>query len=388
MPKVARIVRGFTAMAAGLMLLGCAALEEGAAQGSARPDVVGSRKVIALVPDAQSAAQMRKAAQSTGYQQLDVTRLDGLDLTMLTYRMPDGVTGPQAITALEAAVPTSTVGINHAYRLQQQSAAAQALDYADTMMRWSEGGCRARVPIGVIDTAIDRTSPGLAGAQVVTKSFFDGPSADVTHGTDVATVLADPDRLNGVRIYGANVFGQPEAADLVAGADALVRALDWLADENVRLVNLALAGPYNKLLNLAVERAAARGLILVAAVGNDGPNVDPLYPAGFEEVIAVTAVDVDSRIYRNAVRGPHVDVAAPGVDVLVPTAGRMRFVTGTSIATPFVTARLAADPAIVAARDVSEVRKRLAQTSEELGPAGRDPMFGFGLALAKDICGE
>lgn len=388
MPKVARIVRGFTAMAAGFTLLGCAALEEGAAQGSARTDVVGSRKVIALVPDAQSAAQMRKAAQSTGYQQLDVTRLDGLDLTMLTYRMPDGVTGPQAITALEAAVPTSTVGINHAYRLQQQSAAAQALDYADTMMRWSEGGCRARVPIGVIDTAIDRTSPGLAGAQVITKSFFDGPSADVTHGTDVATVLADPDRLNGVRIYGANVFGQPEAADLVAGADALVRALDWLADENVRLVNLALAGPYNKLLNLAVERAAARGLILVAAVGNDGPNVDPLYPAGFEEVIAVTAVDVDSRIYRNAVRGPHVDVAAPGVDVLVPTAGRMRFVTGTSIATPFVTARLAADPAIVAARDVSEVRKRLAQTSEELGPAGRDPMFGFGLALAKDICGE
>ena len=129
-------------------------------------------------------------------------------------------------------------------------------------------------------------------------------------------------------------------------------------------------------------------LFLVAAGGKDGPNVDPLYPAVFGQVIAVTAVDVDGRIYRNAVRGPHVDVAAPGVDVLVPTAGRMRFVTGTSIATPFVTARLAADPAIVAARDVSEVRKRLAQTSEELGPAGRYPMFGFGLALAKDICGE
>lgn len=388
MSQGARAFRGFSAVAAAFALLGCASLYEPTTADSVRADVVGPRKIIALVPDVESVARMRREAQSAGYQELDVTELGGLDLTMMTYRMPVGVTGAEAIVALEAAVPTSSVGVNHAYRLQQQQDAAPALDYAGTMMRWVDGGCRARVPIGVIDTAIDTTSPALAGAQVVTRAFFDGPSADAGHGTDVAAVLADPGRLQGVRLYGANVFGQPQTADLVAGADALVRALDWLADEDVRLVNLALAGPYNKLLNLAVERAAERGLILVAAVGNDGPTVDPLYPAGFEEVIAVTAVDVDSRIYRNAVQGPHVDVAAPGVDVLIPSAGRTRFVTGTSIATPFVTARLAADPAVAVARDVAEVRSRLAQTSAELGPAGRDPMFGYGLALAKDVCGE
>lgn len=388
MSQVARIFRGLVAVAAGLALLGCASLEERATSDAERSDVVGPRKIIALVPDARSATRMRQEAQSSGYQELDVTELDGLDLTMMTYQMPDGVTGAQAIVALEAAVPASTVGVNHAYRLQQQLGAAHELDYASAMMRWNEGGCRARVLIGMIDTAIDTASPALAGAQVITRTFFEGPSSDTAHGTDVAAVLADPDRLQGVKLYGANVFGQPQTADLVAGADALVRALDWLAEEDVRLVNLALAGPYNKLLNLAVERAAAQGLILVAAVGNDGPGVDPLYPAGFEEVIAVTAVDVDGRIYRNAVRGPHVDVAAPGVDILVSSAGRARFATGTSIATPFVTARLAADPAVVDARDVSEVRSRLAQTSAELGPVGRDPMFGYGLALAKDVCGE
>lgn len=386
--QVAHFFRSVTAICVGLALLSCAPLQQQVTPDSDRTDVVGPRKIIALVPDRQSVALMRKATQSAGYQELDTTRLGGLDLTMLTYRMPDGVTGAQAIAALETAVPTSTVGVNHAYRLQQQQEAAQALDYADTMMRWNEGGCRARVPIGVIDTAIDTTSPALAGAQVITRTFFEGPPAKATHGTDVAVVLADPDRLRGVKLYGANVFGQSQATDLVAGADALVRALDWLAEEDVRLVNLALAGPYNKLLNLAVERAAARGLILVAAVGNDGPTVDPLYPAGFNEVIAVTAVDVEGHVYRNAVRGPHVDVAAPGVDVMLPTAGRPRFITGTSIATPFVTARLAADPSVATAQGVSDARNVLAETSAELGPRGRDTVFGYGLALAEGICGE
>lgn len=349
-------------------------------------DVVGARKIIALVPDRESADQMREQALSTGYHELDVTRLGGLGLIMLTYQMPTGVTGPQAITALEAAVPASTVGVNHAYRLQQNQSPAQKLDYADTMMRWAEGGCRAQVPIGVIDTAIDASSPALSGINVTNRKFFDGPSAVTTHGTDVASVLADPDRLRRVRIYGADVFGQSETADLVAGADALVRALDWLADKDVRVVNIALAGPYNKLLNLAVERATERGLVLVAAVGNDGPNAEPLYPAGFANVIAVTAVDADGRIYRKAVRGPHVDVAAPGVDVIVSTAGRPRFVTGTSIATPLVTARLAADPYFTTARTVSETRSRLASTTAELGVAGRDDVFGYGLALADEIC--
>lgn len=385
--QVKRMVRGMTAVSASLAFLGCAQVQDQTTAQRGSPDVVGPRKVIALVPDSNSAGRVRTAAQAAGYEALDVTRLDGLNLIMLTYQMPVGVTGAQAIARLEAAAPLSTVGINHAYRLQQQTAAS-ALDYADSMMRWTAGGCPAQSPIGVIDTVIDTASPALADTTVITKTFFEGASAETTHGTDVASVLTDPDRLRGATVYGANVFGRDDAADPVAGADALVRALDWLADEDVRLVNLALAGPYNKLLNLAVERAAARGLILVAAVGNDGPRVDPLYPAGFKDVIAVTAVDADGKIYRNAVRGPHVDVAAPGVDVMVTGTGRPRFVTGTSIATPLVTARLAADPSVATARTVADVRKELAETSAELGPKGRDERFGYGLALAENICPE
>lgn len=372
-----------------VFLHGCAPFPGGSdAKGVDATNVVGARKVIALLPDAKSTTDMRVAALSGGYQELDVSELAGLDLTMLTFQMPDGVTGPQAIRELEAAVPSSTVGINHAYRLQLAARGAEGLDYANEMMRWRENGCRALVPVGVIDTGIDTAAPSLAGAKITTRAFFDGRAAPAVHGTDVASVLASPTRLRDVTIYGANVFGQEDDLGLKAGADALVRALDWMAEEEVRFVNLALAGPYNKLLDLAVDRAVSRGLVLVAAVGNDGPNVEALYPAGFDGVIAVTAVDAEGRIYRNAVRGPHVDVAAPGVDVLVPSVSSVRFVTGTSIATPLVTARLAADPALATARNVSDVRARLAMTSAELGPAGRDPMFGYGLALAEDICVE
>ncbi len=374
-------------IAVGLTLSGCdmPPLGENFAEAD-RAEVVGRRTIIALVPDQRSAALIEQEAASTGYTALDVTRLEGLGLIMLSYRMPGGVTADEAIFALETVVPGATVGVNHAYRLQVQDSEANPLAYADTMMRWTAGACRANAPIGVIDTVIDVNSPALAEADVTARNFFSGPSAESSHGTEVVSILVAPNRLDGVKIFAANVFGASEDADLVAGADALVRALDWFAEEDVRFVNLALAGPYNRLLNLAVEQATARGLFLVAAVGNDGPAADPLYPAAFDQVIAVTAVDANGRIYRNAVHGPHVDVAAPGVDIMVATSERPRFVTGTSIATPFVTARLAADPYFTTSRDVSDTRARLAATSAEMGRAGRDNVFGFGLALADGIC--
>lgn len=387
MISAARALRNTAAASAMLVLIGCAPVGDNRpGVTTAAPDVVGQRRVIALLPDAKDTARMRAVAREAGYTELNAHRLDGLNLSMLTFRMPDGVTGKQAIDALETAVPGSTVGINHAYRLQQEAGDTTDLDYADALMNWQAGGCQARGAIGVIDTGIDTSSPALATARINTRTFFDGPAPAASHGTDVVSVLADPDRLRNPRILGASVFSGRDEQGLTAGADALVRALDWLAEEDVHFVNLALAGPYNKLLDLAVERASARGLVLVAAVGNAGPRSDALYPAGFDGVIAVTAVDAQKRIYRNAVRGAHVDVAAPGVDVLVRSNRGARFVTGTSIATPFVTARLAADPSLVNTRDIATVRQRLAATTAELGPRGRDSTYGFGLAMASGIC--
>ncbi len=389
MPYVRTLVRAVATAGLCLAVLSaCVPSAGGPGAGSTPSEVLDPRQVIALVPDAATERNIKAAAAAEGYRELDRTDLAGLGLTMLSFETTPGVTGKQAIDRLEGAVPKSVVGVNHVYRPQQQSGAANPLDYAGAMMRWPQDGCRAQAPVGIIDTGINTRAPALRSARIVTRRFFDGAAAGADHGTNVATVLAGTGRLTNVTIYGADVFGRDEGQGLAAGADALIRALNWMADNDVRFVNLALAGPYNKLLNLAVENAAKRGMILVAAVGNDGPRAGPRYPAGFESVIAVTAVDVNGGIYRNAVRGPHVDVAAPGVDILLDTGTAKRFVSGTSIATPFVTARLVADQSLADVGTVAGVRARLASTSAELGAPGRDPLFGYGLALAEGICGS
>ena len=90
----------------------------------------------------------------------------------------------------------------------------------------------------------------------------------------------------------------------------------WIA--GVAVINLSLAGPDNPILERAISDASTAGIPLVAAVGNAGPRSVPLFPAGYDAVVAVTAIDRNERIYRRAVQGPHVDLAAPGVSI--PTA--------------------------------------------------------------------
>jgi subtilisin family serine protease len=104
------------------------------------------------------------------------------------------------------------------------------------------------------------------------------PSA---HGTAVASLLVGrAERFRGAapgaRLYAADVY----CAEPTGGSvGAVAAALAWLAGERVGVVNISLVGPPNRLLELAVRRASAKGLLLVAAVGNDGPAAAPLYPS-------------------------------------------------------------------------------------------------------------
>ena len=81
---------------------------------------------------------------------------------------------------------------------------------------------------------------------------------------------------------------------------------------------------------------------MIAAAGNDGPRAEPAYPAAYDSVIAVTAVDRSGTIYRRAIRGAHVDLAAQGVEVWTAASVKgARWKTGTSFAAPYVTAAVA-----------------------------------------------
>jgi subtilisin family serine protease len=151
------------------------------------------------------------------------------------------------------------------------------------------------------------------------------------------------------------------------------------------VINMSVAGPPNKVLLKVIGQAARRGMVLLAAAGNNGPKAPPAYPAAAESVLAVTAVDRHRQIYRKANRGAYIDFAAPGVSLWTAVPGGGRFQSGTSFAVPFVAALAAL---ALADGDTGPARlgRRLAEGVRDLGTPGRDEVFGRGLVRAAAVC--
>jgi subtilisin family serine protease len=168
---------------------------------------------------------------------------------------------------------------------------------------------------------------------------------------------------------------------------SLVSALEALADRGVKVVNLSLSGPPNKVLEAAIVAARAQGIVLVAAVGNNGAGAEPSYPAAYSGVIGVTAVDRQLNVYRRATRGPYVAVAAPGVEIrMAQSKGGSAVRSGTSYAVPFVSAAMAMMLANGAEIDVEELEHHLQDTTQDLGVPGKDTTFGYGLVQMTNLC--
>lgn len=367
-------------------LSACAQTHDAAAPGKPTAqvaEIVDDRALLVLTADAPDI--LTAEVEALGYAVTRIDRLTGLSETMVHLRIPAGRTIPEAIAEVEALVPGVTAGANHAYRLQAVSADQ---GFANQAIGWPANGCPAQRKIGLIDAGVEPAHPGLTSGRIVQKVFTRSDAAPRTnHGTLMADLLFGKGRLTGGVLLSANVIDPGDGRGELAGVDAILRAVNWLKVEGVTLVNVSLAGPFNKLMNRALGSAAGDGMIFVAAAGNLGPDAPPQYPAAFPFVLAVTAVDRDLAVYRLAVRGDHIDVAAPGVDVLIESIGKMRVVTGTSAAAPYVTALVAADANLIAERSVEGIRRYLQRNAADLGPAGKDDIFGAGLIRAARACG-
>ena len=126
---------------------------------------------------------------------------------------------------------------------------------------------------------------------------------------------------------------------------SLLKALDWMKSFGVKVVNMSFSGPRDELVAEAIEKLSRKGIVFVAAAGNEGPTAAPSYRAAYPQVIAVTAVTEGSADYRYANRRDHIDVAAPGVSIWTAMpGGRAGYHSGTSFAAPHVTAILAVEP--------------------------------------------
>jgi len=150
--------------------------------------------------------------------------------------------------------------------------------------------------------------------------------------------------------------------------------------EKVPVINISLVGPDNAVLRRATQAMIARGHVLVAAVGNDGPAAPPLFPAAYPGVIGVTAVDRRARVLPEAGRGAQVDFAARGSQLRAAKAGGgWTIVRGTSFAAPLVARRAALQWQTLRAGNAGAIANALAQQARDAGPRGRDDTFGLGI---------
>ena len=160
----------------------------------------------------------------------------------------------------------------------------------------------------------------------------------------------------------------------------ILKGIDWSVRQGARIINMSFAGPRDPRSSARSRRAYDKGIVLIAAAGNAGPKSPPLFPGADPYVIAVTATDVDDKLFTGANRGKYISVAAPGVDILVPAPeGDYQITTGTSVAAAEVSGIVALllerNPKLTPA----DIRRILTASAKRLGPGERDDNFGSGL---------
>ena len=232
------------------------------------------------------------------------------------------------------------------------------------------------VLVAVIDSKIDTSHPDLAGAIAGQYDALGTSAPPHEHGTGMAGAIAAHAKLIGVaqkvKLLAVRAFsGDKQGAQ--GTTFNIMKGLDWAAARKARIVNMSFAGPADPMLRDMLAKANARGMVLIAAVGNAGPRSPPLYPAADPDVIGVTATDADDHLLPQANRGPQVAVAAPGVEVLEPAPdASYQMTTGTSVAAAHATGvaalLLARDPKLTPA----QVRRLLIKSARAIPGAKRD----------------
>ncbi|MEK7493861.1 MAG: S8 family peptidase [Patescibacteria group bacterium] len=282
------------------------------------------------------------------------------------------------------------------------------IDRIDADRVWKLGQTGGGINIGIIDTGISTTHPDLAGnikGGVSEVAYTFSWNDDNGHGSHVAGVVAALNNTVGVvgGVSSANLYsikvldrnGSGYLSDVIDG-------IDWAVANGMQVVNISLGTTADvQSLHDAVIRAHNAGVVVVAAAGNSGGSV--IYPAAYSEAIAVAATDFSNSAPYWSSRGPEVDLAAPGVNIYSTYKGtKYATLSGTSMASPHVASAAAFvlnratdttfdglgscvsefDINCNNAWDPKEVQAKLEATASDLGVAGKDDMYGYGLVSA------
>lgn len=255
----------------------------------------------------------------------------------------------------------------------------QALDWLGVPrenQNWGEG-----VTIALLDTGVsDHIILGDENIERSTLIEPDSTESDYNgHGTAIASILvgneglgiAPASKLISIQVMDANGLGNSFTL-----AEGIVEAVD----SGASVVSMSLGSyGYTRALENAVQYALSKDVALVAAVGNDSKGTVP-YPAQFDGVIGVTAVDADSQRASFSNYGSEVDIAAPGVGVLAAWGDEQWIsFSGTSAATPYVSGSIAATISLNPDLTTHEAVGLVLNYADEGGAPGTDNEIGEGV---------
>ena len=306
---------------------------------------------------------------------------------------------PNYVVELAETVDAAAVAVNDPMTGDQYS-----LDQMRVRNAWgiTTGGSNV---IAVLDTGVKTNHPDFIGRLVAGYDFVNNDtnaSDDNGHGTWVTGIIVArandgygiagiswSDRVMPIKIM--NGSGSGSTADLLDG-------IRWAADHGADVINMSVGGfPYSQLVQDAVNYAWGKGVVLVGAAGNNRRE-ETYYPASFDNVISVSATQVNDEFSNWSSWGPKVDVSAPGSSVRTTNCytctyadhdswGTHTFISGTSFATPNVAGVVALIRAKFPTYTPAQVVSRLLNTTDDLGYPGWDNRYGRGRVNAHRAVG-
>src|SRR5438552_4412442 len=332
-----------------LAMAGCVLFASGAVSASP-PDTLS---LITLRPGASSSAAEQLIASMGGriveaIKPLSIYRVawlpDQADAALAALRAHDDVV---RAAELEGEQQARVVPNDPLYRTFQWNLRRIGMEQA-----WDLRPSAADVTVAVLDTGVDLSHPDLR-PNLLTDQGYDflddvpSPQDDESHGTAVAGIIgAVGNNREGVSGIAWHVKLLPIKALNAQGRgpdSVMVKAILFAADAGAKIINISSTGTrYSAALETAVQYAQEKGALVVAAAGNTGQTDNAVnYPAAFDGVLAVGAIDDKDQLASFSQRQSYVALVAPGVDVPSTAwsgAGRGPYASqsGTSIAAPHV----------------------------------------------------
>jgi uncharacterized repeat protein (TIGR02543 family) len=269
---------------------------------------------------------------------------------------------------------------------------------------WNAGLNGSGAKVAVIDSGIYAAHEDFSAGKISGQSFLTDSNGDLTgdvysadatgHGTFVSGIIG------AVRGNSKGINGIADGAELLAArcfpsgpvrTSDVISAIYYAINADADVINMSFGGSATESLYVAlstpINSALEKGIILVAAVGNDG-NANLQYPAGLDGVIGVGAVDRTGEVALSSTRNRSVYVTAPGSNMPgVSNAGANRYTTGsgTSYAAPVVSALAAIARQVDPAIDGEDFMALLKESAVDRGDAGYDYLYGYGIVSGSGL---